>query len=120
MSWLQKRGGVWWIGWRNDGKEFRKSTGETEKEKAKAHLEVQERLEMARRANALTEEFYRAATGREIVKSSASKFLSDWLAESETVTSKSTIHKYRQVVREFSAFVEVESKALLMEDITVD
>src|ERR1700722_8633935 len=120
MAWLQKRGGVWWVGWRLNGAQFRESTKETKRSKAQEHLDKLNALESARTFDALTEDFYRAATGRTVEKVTASKFLSDWLSESESATTVSTMRKYRQVVKEFSEHIEADSKGLLMEDVKVE
>src|SRR5262249_7122579 len=108
------------IGWRIGKQKYAKSTKETEKSKAQKQLEELDALETARARSALTEEFYTAATGRKIEQATVTKFFDAWLADSESVTTKSTMHKYRQVLREFKAHTEAESKALLMQDVTVD
>ncbi len=120
MAWLYKRGGKWWLGWRIGDQQFLKSTGETVRAEADKQLQTVERLEVAQKANALTEDFYKAATGKTITRSTAGPFFRAWLADSESVTTKSTQNKYRQVVREFLGHIEADSKSLLMEDITVD
>lgn len=120
MAWLQKRGGVWWIGWRHDGREFRETTGETERVKAQERLDEIKALDTARARDALTVEYFTAVTGRKVEKPTASKFLSGWLAESEPEVTHSTMLKYRQVVREFSAHIGTDSTGMALEDVTVD
>lgn len=108
------------MGWRVGDKQFLKTTGETDKEAAKKQLATFQRLEIAQKANALTEDFYRAATGKQIERTMAGAFFNAYLTDSEGVTTKSTMNKYRQVVREFLTHIEAESKAMLLDDITVD
>ncbi len=120
MAWLYKRGGKWWIGWRINGQQFLESTNETDRAAAKKRLEQLDRLAAAQRAGALTEDFYRAATGKQIQRGTVSKFCDDWLAESEGVTTPSTMNKYRQVVREFCEHIGAEKNGTLLEDITAE
>jgi integrase len=120
MAWLQKRGGVWWIGWRHGGKEFRKSTSETERANAQKRLDEIEALEIARARNALTVEYFAAVTGRTLEKPTVATFLAGWLAESEPEVTRSTMLKYKQVVREFLSHVGADSRSLMLEDVAVD
>lgn len=120
MAWLQKQGNIWWVGWRLNGQQFRKSTKETVRAEAEKHLAEIEALEAARARNALTSDYFAAVTGRPVEKVTASKFLASWLKESQADTTTSTMNKYRQVIREFSAFAEIDSKGLFMDDITVE
>ncbi len=120
MAWLQKQGNIWWLGWRHNGEQFRKSTKQTVKAEAEKQLAELEALETARARDALTSDYFAAVTGRAVAKATASKFIASWLDESKSVTTASTFNKYRQVVREFSSFAEIDSKGLLMEDLTVE
>lgn len=119
MAWLYKRDTVWWIGWRANGKQYLESTGETEREKAEVHFRKIESIIAAQKSNSLTDQFYETLTGRKFERVTASKFFSQWITESEPNVSRSSILKYRQVVREFSAFAGVESKCMMLDDITV-
>lgn len=120
MAWLYKRGGKWWMGWRIGDTQFLKPTGETERSEAKKQLEAVQRLEIAQKASALTEDYYRAATGKPVARVTVAEFFKAWLTDSQSVTTNSTMNKYRQVVREFCAHVEAESTGLLMENVTVE
>ncbi|MDR3456252.1 MAG: tyrosine-type recombinase/integrase [Verrucomicrobiae bacterium] len=120
MAWLYKRGDKWWMGWRIGDTQFLKSTGETEHSEAKKQLESVQRLEVAQKASALTEDYYRAATGKSVARVAVTEFFKAWLADSQSVTTNSTMNKYRQVVREFCAHIEAEATGLLMENVTVE
>jgi integrase len=120
MGWMQKRGSVWWIGWRHNGKEFRKSTKETVEAEAKKQLEQIEALEVARARGALTSEYFAAVTGRKIEKPAAAPFFRAWLTDGEAFTTKTTSNKYKQVVREFLNHIDADATGILLEDITVD
>lgn len=122
MAWLQKRGGVYWIGWRHDGKQFRKSTKQTVESEARKQLAAIEALEVARANRALTNDYFEAVTGRKVAqRTTAARFFSAWLLDAESAgATDSTMHKYRQVVREFSDHIGAESTGILLEDVTVD
>lgn len=120
MAWLQKQGNIWWVGWRHQGAQFRKSTKQTVEAEARKQLADIEAMEMARARNALTEDFYRVATGRTIARATVTNFVSGWLTDSETVTTRSTMNKYRQVAREFCEHIKADATGLVMEDVTVD
>ena len=108
------------MGWRHDGKEFRKSTKETDRAEAQKQLGEVEALATARARDALTVEYFAAVTGRKLEKPTAAKFLTSWLAESEPEVTASTMHKYKQVVREFSAHAGADSTGIMLDEITVD
>ena len=47
MSWLQKRGNLWWIGYRLNGQQVRRSTGHTSRAEAEKELAKYQALETA-------------------------------------------------------------------------
>ena len=120
MAWLQKQGKIWWLGWRFNGQQFRKSTKETDRTEAEKQLDQIRALETAQARQALSTEYFAAVTGRKVEKQTADKFFKAWLGESEPEVTASTMHKYKQIVREFSAHIGAESSALMLDDITVD
>lgn len=64
MAWLQKRGGVWWIGWRHHGRQVRKSLRTSEKGLAKAELDRVNSIAVTANSNAVTADYIEAMTGR--------------------------------------------------------
>jgi hypothetical protein len=100
MAWIQKRGGVWWIGWRDkEGRQVRKSLRTPDKVLAKAELDRVNSISVTAAANAVTADYIEAITGRAPAKRpSLADFLKAWIAESENVTTPATMLKYRQVV----------------------
>lgn len=120
MAWLYKRGGKWWIGWRLNGKQFLEPTGESDKQEAVKHLARLNAVKVAQASNALSDQFYEALTGKKVERITAFKFMGDWLAESEAETTHSTMLKYRQVVREFSKYAGIESRGLMLDDISAN
>lgn len=115
MAWLYKRGEQWWIGWRENGTQYRKSTGETSKEKANVHLDRYEAMRAAKAAGALNDEMVAALTGRRTEKPTLKEFFTRWLKESEAATKPITMVKYRQVMREAETALGPDNK---LEDIS--
>ncbi len=64
MAWIQKRGGNWWIGWRHDGRQVRKSLRTSDKALAKAELDRVRSIAVTANSNAITSEYIEAMTGR--------------------------------------------------------
>lgn len=118
MAWLQKRGDMWWIGYRLNGEQFRHSTGHTKRADAEKELEKHATLEAARKAGALNQEFFQLVTGKKLERLSLDDFLKQWLEESEKEVAERTKLKYRQVVREFGEIVRRTSPGLLLQDLT--
>jgi integrase len=118
MAWLYKRKNRYWIGWRQNGRQFLRPTGETVEKEARKQLEKINLLEAARKADALTEDFYRAATGKQIAGVTVAAFLTQWLSEAETTTAPNTVRKYRQVVREFGAHLDAEATAMRLDEVS--
>ena len=66
MAWLQKRGNVWWIGYRLNGQQVRRSTSRTNRSDAEKELAKHDAMESARAAGALSEEFFQLVTGKKV------------------------------------------------------
>jgi hypothetical protein len=119
MAWLQKRGGVWWIGWRHDGRQVRKSLRTSDKCFAKAELDRVNSIAVTANSNAVTADYIEAMTGRAPAKKpTLVEFLNAWLAESEADTTAGTTAKYRQVILEFTAAVNADSLPMRVDDVT--
>lgn len=121
MAWLQKRGGRWWIGWRYDGKQFRKSLKTSDRDVATAELKKLEAVTAAKMANAITSDYIAAITGKAVAqKPTVTGYLDTWLAQAKGATTEGTGVKYSQVMREFKASIGAEANGLLMDEVTVD
>ena len=119
MPWLQKRGGVWWIGWRHDGRQVRKSLRTSDKVAAKAEIDRINSIAATANSNAVTADYIEAITGKAPAKKpTLAEFLAAWLAESEVDTTAGTIAKYRQVIAEFTASVNADSLPMRVDDVT--
>jgi integrase len=120
MAWLQKRGGKWWIGWRHNGKQFRKSLKTGDRATAEAQVNRLEAVDAAKRANSLTADYIAAITGQATTsKQTVADYLAAWLKEAVATTTKSTGLKYSQVINEFLESTGAKSGGLLMEEVTV-
>src|ERR1041385_4389256 len=118
MAWLQKRGGVWWVGHRLDGRQFRKSTGAKTRDKAEAELAKMQALEIARRSGALTTEYFAAVTGRKIEHVRLDAFVDRWIGDAEGRVGRQTLIKYKQLQREFLATTRARETGLPLADVT--
>jgi hypothetical protein len=120
MAWIQKRGGRWWIGWRDkEGRQVRKSLRTSDRAVAKAELDRVNSISVTASVNAVTADYIEAITGRAPAKKpTLAEFLKAWLAESENLTVPGTMLKYRQVVTEFTASVNADSLPMRLDDVT--
>lgn len=117
MAWLYKRGARWWIGWRENGKQQLKPTGEKDQARAKEHLKQYEALQAVKAAGKLTDEIVASITGKRSEKITVGNFLNRWLRESEAQTKAVTMVKYRQVMRELKKEI---GESTLLEDVTAN
>ena len=68
MAWLQKHGGRWWVGYRHNGKQVRRSTKTSDLAQAKRELEKVDLLFGASRAGSLWKSYFTALTGASLPK----------------------------------------------------
>lgn len=122
MPWIQKRGNVWWGGWRQGKAQFRKSLKTADEQAAKQWLAKQKIIEQAKAANALTVDFVSAITAKPVEqKPNVFDYCQNWLASAKANTEARGTHtKYEQVIREFCKHIGAGAGGILMEDVTVD
>jgi integrase len=120
MAWLYKRGGVWWIGWRHEGKQYLESTEQAEKAEAEKTLNRFEELRRQKRNGTLTAEYFALLTGKPQTRVSLSAYLDSWLADCKGVTAPQTLVKYEQVAREFKEHTRAEATGLLLSEVTAE
>jgi len=118
MAWLQKRGDIWWVGYRINGKQVRRSTGESDKAKAEAELAKVELMFGAHAAMSLTEELYQNLTGAKKSKLTLVAELDDWLKESQHQTEANTWGRYKNIADEFKSFLNATEKGTLLDAVT--
>jgi hypothetical protein len=73
MAWIQKRGGRWWIGWRHEDREFRKSLKTVEKPVAEEALRKFEATDCLKAANAITGDYIASITGKNVSRNRSTK-----------------------------------------------
>jgi integrase len=103
MAWLFKRDGskYWWIGYRIGGRQFRKSTKTDDLAQAEKELQRINSMMAAQRADALTEDVYRALTGKTLPNVTLKLALADWLNEAKGSTAPNTLERYSDVAQAF-------------------
>src|SRR5690348_8478335 len=98
MAWIQKRGGIWWIGWRHEGVQYRESTGHTDKAEAQKTLAQFDELKRQKHNGTLTDEYYALLTGKPVQKPTLEAHLQSWLRNvtASGITPR-TVNKYGQI-----------------------
>ncbi len=120
MSWLYKRGGVWWIGYRTNGKQVLRSTGHADKQEAEKERYRVDALCSAHKAGSLTEELYRALTGATKPTLTLKQALREWLAEAEGSTAPGSFTRYSRIARDFETFTGATDAGPLLSSINAD
>jgi integrase len=120
MAWLYKRGGVWWIGYRHNGKQVLRSTEKQSEAEAARELEKVELLFGASRAGSLTEDLFRALTGASLPKITLAAEVDDWLKECRASTAEKTVIRYDAFAKEFKAALNATATGPLLSQITAD
>ena len=120
MAWLYQRpdSGRWWIGYRQNGVQVLKSTGQTDRKKAEAAKEKVEMMLAAQRAGALTVELYQAISGRTLATKTLKAALENWLAEATAAAGPRTVEKYQALSNALNAHFHATDKGPLVSDLT--
>ncbi|HTL57538.1 MAG TPA: hypothetical protein VL361_17770, partial [Candidatus Limnocylindrales bacterium] len=97
MAWLYQRpdSGQWWIGYRQNGTQVRKSTGQTDKAEAERELAKVEAMLAAQKAGALTVELFQAISGKQLPAKTLKTALEDWISEANAAAGPRTVEKYQ-------------------------
>jgi integrase len=122
MAWLYKREGSakYWIGWRANGRQFLKSTGEREKSKAEIKLRDFEFLERARHDGKLTEHFIESLTNKPLSQLSLKSAVTGWLDETKGAAGESTHDRYNDIATQFLDHIGATDSAPLLRDVTAE
>lgn len=118
MAWKYKRGDVWWIGYRINGKQFLRSTDATDETEADRQLAEMGLISQAHKAGRLTDEFYHHLTGRTTGAATLRGYVKQWLLECKDL-SPVTVTKYRDGLEEFCQHIRA-SETLAIRDIRPD
>lgn len=122
MAWLfkQPESKYWWLGWRVNGRQYRKSTGETDKAKAEALLAQHDFLAKVAKEGKLTEALIESLTGKPLSQLSLKAALDDWLKECEGSTAPGTLQRYKVIADELTTFLEAAADKPLLRDVKTD
>jgi integrase len=121
MASLIKQASRYWIAAFRDasGKQYRRTTRETNKARAQAVAEQYERAAKAKgnsqRVRKVLSQFLRDHYGEELPFATARDFIGQWLAARKSETSPGTFQRYEEVVRKFLSFLGGKTQAPLEE-----
>jgi integrase len=121
MAWLYRRPGSdrWWIGFRQHGEQFLKSTGTSDKAEAKQQLDRIETMIRAQRANLLNNEVFAALTGKVRPQKPLKAALEEWIAEAHGSTGPRTAEKYEALAEDLVRFFKANEQGPLVDSETV-
>ena len=122
MAWIYKRGSKWWMGYRNQsGGLVQKSLRTTSKKDAEVELERLRLIQQAHAANALSNDFIAALTGKAAERrKTVAEYLDAWLTNGKEHVTNGTATKYAQLVREFKSHIKADAAPISMQDVTAD
>ena len=109
MAWLyrQNNSQYWWIGYRINGRQYLRSTRETDRAEAEKLLAQFGTIQEANRAGRLTEEFYLALTQQQQIRRIVLKAaVEEWLTECKGSTAAGTLRRYREIGQAFLSFLK--------------
>lgn len=120
MSWLfkQSRSQFWYIGDYIDGKAKSWSTKKKDKKEAEKVRAIWDSMQAAKKASRLTDGFYEALSGKQIVNVSLSNAVTQWLRECKGSVSKTTHERYKQVGKELVEHLNSTDTRPLVKDVT--
>jgi len=121
MPWLYKQNGSenWWVGFRLNGQQFRRSTGTADKKQAERELEKLNAVQSAHKAGSLTEDFVAMLTGKNTSGQSLRLYVQQWLDECKSL-SPQTVKKYKAVTTEFCDWLNATDEAPLLNAVSTD
>ncbi len=123
MAWLyrQNKSQYWWIGYRINGRQYLRSTRETDRTEAEKLLAQFGTIQEANRAGRLTEEFYLALTQQQQLRRIVLKAaIEEWLTECKGSTAAGTLRRYREIAKAFLSFLKAGDGRPFLNDITAE
>jgi len=118
VAWLYRRDKIWWIGWRVNGKSHFRSTKETSKKTAQAHLDRLKFLEQAAHEARLNDAIIESLTARKAPQHTLQEATDTWLAECRMATQKGTLKAYKLVIDRFLKAIGATVTGPALRDIT--
>src|SRR6266852_8338010 len=120
MAWLyrQNKSKYWWIGYRINGRQYLRSTRETDRAEAEKLLAQFGTIQEANRAGRLTEECYLALTQQQQIRRIVLKTaVEEWLTECKGATAAGTLRRYRELAKAFLRFLKHGDRQPFLNDI---
>lgn len=119
MAWKFKRpeSNHWWIGYRLNGKQYRRSVGTSDETKADAELAKLDIIRRAHDAGRLTDEFYRLLTKPKGGMFSLRKYADQWLSECKDL-AEYTQERYKDLLGQLCRYLQATDDAPLLRDVT--
>src|SRR5207245_8766945 len=123
MAWLyrQNNSQYWWIGYRINGRQYLRSTRETDRAEAEKLLAQFGTIQEANRAGRLTEEFYLALTQQQQIRRIVLKAaVEEWLTECKGSTAAGSLRRYREITKAFLSFLKAGDARPFLNAITAE
>jgi integrase len=121
MAWKFKQPGSnnWWIGYRLNGQQYRRSTGTADEQQADREIAKLNNVDQAHKAGSLTEEFFRHLTNSSVSSEPLLPYVDQWIGECKDL-SPVTIKKYRDSLEEFGEYLNATKSGPLLKDIRTE
>ncbi len=110
MAWLfkYKNSTVWWIGYRLNGRQYLRTTGQRDRAEADKELERLNSMMAAQKADALSQGLYEHLTGKALPAVTLKLALADWLNEAKGSTAPNTFERYSDVTQAFIDHIKAD------------
>src|SRR5260221_12734198 len=121
MAWLyrQNNSQYWWIGYRINGRQYLRSTRETDQAEAEKLLAQFGTIQEANRAGRLTEEFYLALTQQQQLRRNVLKAaVKEGMKECKGATAARTQRRNRVIAKAFLSFLRAWNARPFLNDLT--
>jgi len=106
------------MGYRLGGKQYRKSTGERDEQKAKAILDGVETMIRHRSQAAVLDGVYQALTGKVLPNIALRLSMENWLNECKAAGAAGTYERYSHLGRQFLEYLKATEKTPLLRDVS--
>jgi integrase len=118
MAWIYQRpeSENWWLGYRLNGHQYRRSTKTTDQKKAEQELARINSVDQAHKAGSLTDEFVALLTRKQSSGETLRAYIQQWLAECKDLSGE-TLKKYRAIPEELCVYLNATDTTPLLRDI---
>jgi integrase len=118
MAWIYQRpeSENWWLGYRLNGHQYRRSIKTTDRKQAERELEKLNSIAHAHKAGSLTDEFVTLLTRKQSSGETLRAYIRQWLAECKDLSGE-TLKKYRSIPEELCVYLNATDTAPLLREI---